>query len=128
MAHPTCRQRIFPRTASAEKPAFCSSADLSEQRYLDLLTNLVEAYEEEHYPIRDASPVDVLRTLMEANHLKQKDLASIFGAESTVSEVLHGTRQLNLSHIERLSDRFNLSPEVLFRRHTKHMRERTVEE
>jgi len=74
----------------------------------------LEAYEEEHHSIPDASPVDVLRTLMDANDLRQKDLASIFGSESIVSEVLHRKRGLNKSHIEKLSKRFNISPAVFF--------------
>lgn len=51
---------------------------------------------------------------MEANDLRQKDLASIFGSESVVSEVLHGKRGLNKSHIEKLSKRFGVSPAAFF--------------
>ena len=75
---------------------------------------LIEAYEEEHLAIPDASPVEVLRALMEANGLRQKDLVAIFGTESIVSEVLHGKRDLNKSHIEKLSKRFQVSPAVFF--------------
>jgi len=41
-------------------------------------------YEEEHYPIRDASPVEVIKELMAAKRLRQKDLVRIFGSESMV--------------------------------------------
>jgi HTH-type transcriptional regulator / antitoxin HigA len=75
---------------------------------------LIEAYEEEHHSIPDASPVQVLRALMDANDLRQKDLAPIFGSESIVSEVLHKKRGLNKTHIEKLSKRFNISPAVFF--------------
>jgi HTH-type transcriptional regulator/antitoxin HigA len=78
------------------------------------LTTLIAAYEEENHPIPDASPIDVLRTLIEANDLRQKDLAVIFGSESIVSEVLHGKREINRNHIEKLSKRFNVSPAVFF--------------
>ncbi|PYU71387.1 MAG: hypothetical protein DMG49_09430 [Acidobacteria bacterium] len=73
---------------------------------------LIEAYEEEHYSIPDASPVEVVRTVMEANDLRQKDLVPIFGSESIVSEVSHKKRDLNRTHIEKLSKRFNVSPAV----------------
>jgi HTH-type transcriptional regulator/antitoxin HigA len=43
--------------------------------------------------------VEVLRTLMDANNLRQKDLAPGFASESIVSEVLHKKRELNKSHI-----------------------------
>jgi HTH-type transcriptional regulator/antitoxin HigA len=85
-----------------------------EREFAELLTVLIEAYEDERYPIRAASPVEVLVHLMEANNLKQKDLAPLFGSESVVSEVLRGKRELNKHHIERLSKRFSVSPAVFF--------------
>ena len=59
-----------------------------EEKYAEVLLTLVEVYEEKHHAIHDASPIEVLRTLMAANNLRQKDLAPIFGTESIVSEVL----------------------------------------
>lgn len=85
-----------------------------EEKYAQVLLTLIEAYEEEHHPVPDASPVEVLRALMDANDLRQKDLAPIFGSESIVSEVLHKKRDLNKSHIAKLSKRFNVSPAVFF--------------
>lgn len=85
-----------------------------EDKYAQVLMMLIEAYEEEKHSIPEASPVDVLRTLMEANGLRQKDLASIFGSESVVSEALSGKREINRNHIERLSKRFHVSPAVFF--------------
>jgi HTH-type transcriptional regulator/antitoxin HigA len=87
-----------------------------EKKYAEVLITLIEAYEEEHYSIPDASPEEVLRTLMDANDLRQKDLAPIFGSESIVSEVLHKKRDLNKAHIEKLSKRFDVSPAVFFSR------------
>src|SRR5437660_63002 len=63
--------------------------DEGAQEYLDLLTDLVESYEEEHVPIPDASEADVLRELMRANDLNQSQLAKTAGiAQSTLSAVL----------------------------------------
>jgi HTH-type transcriptional regulator/antitoxin HigA len=78
----------------------------------DLLTLLIEDFEEKHYTLKAASPVEVLNELMLANNLKQKDLVDVFGTPSIVSEVLHGKRQLITEHIRRLSRRFHVSPEV----------------
>ena len=86
----------------------------AEEKYAELLTVLIEAYEEEHYPVRSASPVEVLAELIAANNLKQKDLAPLLGTESIVSEVLSGKRELNKQHIGKLSRRFNVSPAVFF--------------
>jgi HTH-type transcriptional regulator/antitoxin HigA len=87
-----------------------------EEKYAEVLMTLIEAYEEDHHAIPDASPVDVLRALMQANELRQKDMVSIFGAESIVSEILHGKRDLNKTHIEKLSKRFRISPGAFFQR------------
>jgi HTH-type transcriptional regulator/antitoxin HigA len=85
-----------------------------EEQYAEVLITLIEAYEEAHHPIQDASPLEVLRTLMEANDLRQKDLIPVFGTESIVSEVLHKKRELNKTHIEKLSKRFGVSPALFF--------------
>jgi HTH-type transcriptional regulator / antitoxin HigA len=81
---------------------------------IELLTLLIERYEEEHYALPEASPIDVLKFLLEHHSLKQRDIATDLGGESVVSEVLTGRRKLNTSHIERLSTRFHVSPAVFF--------------
>jgi HTH-type transcriptional regulator / antitoxin HigA len=85
----------------------------AERRLAELLTLLIEDFEEKHYALKAASPVELLNELMQANNLKQKDLLDVFGTPSIVSEVLHGKRQLTTEHIRRLSRRFHVSPEVL---------------
>jgi HTH-type transcriptional regulator / antitoxin HigA len=56
----------------------------------------------------------ILAELMSANGLREKDLVPLFGAESIVSEVLSGKRELNKNHIERLSKKFKVSPALFF--------------
>src|SRR5271166_2805203 len=86
----------------------------AEAKLIALLTLLVEQYEERHYPVPEAGPLDIIRHLMEANNLRQKDLADVFGTESIVSDVLNGKRDLAKDHIRRLSTRFHVSPSVFF--------------
>jgi HTH-type transcriptional regulator / antitoxin HigA len=86
----------------------------AERRMAELLTLLIEDFEEKHYALKAACPVDVLNELMLANNLKQKDLLDVFGTPSIVSEVLRGKRKLTTEHIRRLSRRFHVSPEVFF--------------
>jgi len=86
----------------------------AEKNFAELLTLLIEAYEEEHHSVRSASPVEVLQELLSVNNLRQKDLVPQLGSESIVSEILSGKRELNKNHIERLSKRFNVSPELFF--------------
>ncbi|HEX5483769.1 MAG TPA: transcriptional regulator [Terriglobia bacterium] len=99
---------VLDKLANEENPTS------EEKKYAAVLMTLIEVYEEEHHSMPDASPVEVLRTLMDANNLRQKDLVPIFGSESIVSEVLHKKRRLNKGHIEKLSKRFKISPAVFF--------------
>jgi len=86
----------------------------AERRMAELLTLLIENFEEKHYALNAAGPIEVLNELMRANNLKQKDLLDVFGTPSIASEVLSGKRKLNAEHIRRLGGRFSVSPEVFF--------------
>jgi HTH-type transcriptional regulator/antitoxin HigA len=85
-----------------------------EERAIDLLTLLIERYESDRFPIPDASPVEVLRFLLESNGLAQRSIAPELGSEATVSLILSGKRPLTRDHIARLSRRFRVSPAVFF--------------
>ncbi|HWE49828.1 MAG TPA: hypothetical protein VG273_08570 [Bryobacteraceae bacterium] len=91
-----------------------------ELRLAELLTLLIEDFEERSYSLPPASPVEVVRHLMEAHDLRQMDLLDVFGTASVVSEVLSGKRDLAKTHIEKLSARFHVSPEVFFPRVSGH--------
>jgi HTH-type transcriptional regulator/antitoxin HigA len=85
----------------------------AEQQLIELLCVLIEDFEGRRYqPKRRAKPAEVLRELMAANGLKQKDLVNVFGSPSIVSEVLHERRGLTVEHIRKLARRFNVSPAV----------------
>ena len=78
---------------------------------LDTLSTLIHAYEEEHYPIPEASGADVLRFLMEEHELSQSDLPEI-GSQGVVSEILNNKRELNVRQVRALAKRFNVSSAV----------------
>ena len=86
----------------------------AERRLAELLTVLVEDFEEEAYALKPARPVEVLRVLIESNGLKQKDLLHIFGTPSIASELLREKRGQTVEHNRKLSRRFHVSPEVFF--------------
>jgi HTH-type transcriptional regulator / antitoxin HigA len=89
-----------------------SRMTVAERRMAELLTLLIEDFEDKHYSPKSADPVEAISELMLANSLKQKDMLDIFGTASIVSEVLSGKRKLTTEHIRRLSRRFRISPEV----------------
>ncbi|MEN9562945.1 MAG: hypothetical protein RIR73_1189 [Chloroflexota bacterium] len=78
---------------------------------LDTLGSLIALYEEEHYPIPEATGAEVLRFLMDEHGLAQSDLPEI-GSQGVVSEILNGKRELNVRQIRGLAKRFKVSPAV----------------
>jgi HTH-type transcriptional regulator/antitoxin HigA len=84
----------------------------SEMDAIELLSLLVERYEDEHWPITEVDPVSVVRYLIEKGNLTQRDLIPEFGTESAVSMFLSGQRNLSLEQIRKLSERFKLSADV----------------
>ena len=92
----------------------CACHKPKEAELADLLTLLIENYEEKHYQLPKSSPLEMLQFLMDQHGLKQKDLIDVFGTPSIVSEVLNSKRELSKEHIRRLSARFKVSPELFF--------------
>jgi HTH-type transcriptional regulator/antitoxin HigA len=78
---------------------------------LDTLGTLVHLYEEEHYPIPEATGVEVLRFLMDELGLTQSELPEI-GSQGVVSEILNGRRELNVRQIRELAMKFQVSAAV----------------
>jgi HTH-type transcriptional regulator / antitoxin HigA len=89
------------------------SLSAAEQRYSELLAVLIEEYEKRTFPLKSKSdPIDVLKELMAANRLQQKDLLDVFKHKTLLSEILSRKRPLSLDHIRCLARRFRVSPEV----------------
>ena len=83
----------------------------AEQDYLDVLSDLVEAYEAETIPMRPVGDAELLRFLIEQKGITQAAVAAGTRiAESTVSEVLAGKRKLNRSQIAKLARYFHVEP------------------
>ena len=80
---------------------------------VDLLADRIREYEDRVHPWPDTStPATLLASLMEEHGLKQSDLPEI-GAQSVVSAVLAGKRQLNLRQVKALARRFAVPLELL---------------
>jgi len=85
----------------------------SEMEAIELLTLLVERYEQERYHIPPADPVSLVRFLIQKQNLTQRDLIPQFGSESAVSMFMTGQRKLTIRQVRNLSTRFKL-PANLF--------------
>jgi len=74
----------------------------------ELLTVLIEKYEEEHYPIESPDPIEAIRFRMEQMNMKKKDLAEVLGYKSRVSEILSRKRKLSLKMIRQLHKKLRI--------------------
>jgi len=83
-----------------------------EKELAELLTVLIDEYEERRYPIRKASPQQTLHHLMEARNLTQKDLWKTFGSKGITSEVFHGKRAISKAQAKKLAEFFHVSAEL----------------
>ena len=85
--------------------------DRGEQDYLDVLSDLVEHYEETLHPIEPLADVETLRALLAERDQNQRQVALGAGiAVSTICDILAGRRKMNRAHIEKLARHFNIEP------------------
>lgn len=84
----------------------------SEEEAIELLTLLIERYEEQRYPVPASDPISVVRFLLEHGDLTQRSLIPEFGSESAVSMFLSGQRTLTLEQVRKLCVRFKLRADV----------------
>jgi HTH-type transcriptional regulator/antitoxin HigA len=84
-----------------------------EEGILEVLSILVEEYENKHYPIGPPDPIEAIKYRMEQMHLSQSDMAVYFGSKSRVSEVLNRKRPLTLKMIKALYQQLNIPATIL---------------
>ncbi len=85
----------------------------AEQDELEVLTTLLEVYEERHHPIEPPDPVEAIRFRMEQSGLSRKDLEPFIGSRGRVSEVLGRKRAMSLAMIRKLHRGLGIPAEVL---------------
>jgi HTH-type transcriptional regulator / antitoxin HigA len=91
-----------------------SKLDEGEDMYLDALSDLVAAYEDEHHRIEPASDADMLRHLMEAKDVSQIQLSRDTAIpKSSISEVLAGKKLFSRQMIRKFAAYFNVGVSVL---------------
>ena len=89
--------------------------DTPEGDKLDVLTTLVEAYEEKHYPIGPPDPIEAILHQMDSQDLTRGDLEAYFGSRARVSEILNRKRSMSLQMIRKLQKGLGISAETLIR-------------
>jgi HTH-type transcriptional regulator/antitoxin HigA len=89
------------------------SDDPADQARMSAQARLIEAYERTRWPRRAPALPDLLAYLMDQHNLSRADLVPLLGTASRVSEVLNGRRELSMSMVRRLRERFHISADLL---------------
>ncbi|MGK7391968.1 MAG: helix-turn-helix domain-containing protein [Candidatus Cyclobacteriaceae bacterium M2_1C_046] len=84
---------------------------------LEILTMLIEKYEDQHFPIELPDPIEAVKFRMEQLGMKQKDLAETIGFKSRVSEILNKKRKLTLDMIRKLHVELNIPTNILIKKY-----------
>lgn len=92
---------------------FHAPVDSKEGDEAELLSILIEKYEEEHYPIEAPDPIEAIKFRMEQMEMSNKELAQIIGYKSRVSEIFSRKRKLTLNMIRNLHEKMNIPYEAL---------------
>jgi HTH-type transcriptional regulator / antitoxin HigA len=113
--------RVLPRVIATDKEHVRMLAEVEnlmdkgerrtveEDAALDLMVRLIKDYEQEHHPLADPSPHEMLVYLMEQRSLKQADLLPIFKSRGYVSDVINAKRAISRGHAKKLAEFFNIS-------------------
>jgi len=97
-----------------EKLVLRDDLTAAEEARLEIFSVLIEAYDQEHYPIDTShiTPIDMLKSLMGDHGMNASDLGRLLGNRSLGSLILNGKRQLSKAHIKKLCARFAMKPEA----------------
>ena len=80
---------------------------------LEVLSLLIDKYENDNFPIELPDPVEAIKFRMEQLGLTQTDLAEVVGQKSRASEILNRKRKLSLEMIRQLHNSWHIPTEVL---------------
>ena len=111
---PIKTQEDYDTTLSHIESLMDAKPNTHQMDELEVLTTLVEVYEEQHYAIDAPDPIEAIKFRMEQEGLKQKDLVSIVGSKSRVSEILNKKRKLTIEMIRNLHKQLHIPVESLF--------------
>jgi len=79
----------------------------------EILSLLIENYENKYYPIEAPDPIEAIKIRMEEMNIKQKDLVGVIGGKSRVSEILNKKKRLTVDMIRKLENLLHLSASIL---------------
>ena len=87
--------------------------DSRESDELEILSILIKAYENQHFPVPKPNPLEAIKFRLEQMNMSEAELSEILGYRSRKSEILSGKRKLNLAMIRKLAEKLQIPAEVL---------------
>jgi len=110
---PIRNEQDYQKALSRLEEIFDAKKGTEQGDELEILSILIEQYENEHFPIEMPDPIEAIKFRMEQMEMKNKDLAEVMGFNSRVSEILNKKRKLTLSMIRNLHLKLHIPTEVL---------------
>ena len=97
---------------------FDAPSNTKEGDEAEILSMLIDNYENEFYPIEAPDPIEAIKIRMEELNLQQKDLVGVIGGKSRVSEILNKKKRLTLEMVRKLESLLQIPASVLVSNYT----------
>ena len=97
---------------------FDAPSNTKEGDEAEILSMLIDNYENEFYPIAAPDPIEAIKIRMEELNLQQKDLVGVIGGKSRVSEILSKKKRLTLEMVRKLESLLQIPASVLVSNYT----------
>ena len=110
---PIRNEKDYQNSLNRLEDIFDAKKGTDEGDELEILSILIDRYENEQFPIGMPDPIEAIKFRMEQMGMKQKDLAEVVGFKSRVSEILNKKRKLTLDMIRKLNTTLHIPTEVL---------------
>lgn len=110
---PIRNEKDYQNALDRLEDIFDAKKGTNEGDELEILSILIDRYENDNFPIGMPDPIEAIKFRMEQMGMKQKDLAEVVGFKSRVSEILNKKRKLTLDMIRRLNTTLHIPTEVL---------------
>ncbi len=110
---PIKTEKDYERALKRLELIFDAKSNSKEGDEAEILSMLIDNYENKYYPINAPDPIEAIKIRMEEMNLKQKDLVGIIGGKSRVSEILNRKKRLTVEMIRKLEKILNISASVL---------------
>ena len=110
---PIRNEKDYQKALKRLEDIFDSKKGTDQGDELEILSILIDKYEDENFPIEAPDPIEAIKFRMEQMNMRKKDLAPILGYRSRVTEILSKKRKLTLKMIRNLHEKLNIPYESL---------------